>query len=58
MNENRRSRENEETKLLLHPLALMDGIFSKKEEQTVLDELREEAKTMGGILIVLPHNSN
>jgi len=51
-------KKNEETNLLLHPLALMDGIFSKDEEQVVLHELREEVKKMGGSFIVLMHNSN
>jgi len=49
--------KNEETALMLHPLALMDGIFSKKEEQTILNELREEVSEMGGTLVVLTHNS-
>jgi hypothetical protein len=50
--------KNEETKLLLHPLAIMDNIFSKDEEQTIFNELREEVETMGGEFIVLTHNSN
>jgi hypothetical protein len=49
--------KNEETQLLLHPLALMDCVFTNAVEQTVLIELREEIKAMGGILIVLTHNS-
>ncbi|MDR0205816.1 MAG: polysaccharide deacetylase family protein [Bacteroidales bacterium] len=49
--------KNEETELMLHPLALMDGVFNKEEEQTVLNDLRKEVKTMGGNLIVLTHNS-
>ena len=49
--------KNEETELLLHPLALMDGIFSKNEEKAVWNELREEVKKMGGNFIVLTHNS-
>jgi hypothetical protein len=50
--------KNEETTLILHPLALMDGIFSKAEEQLVLTELQAEVKMLGGVLIVLRHNSN
>jgi len=50
--------KNEETKLILHPLALMDGIFSKDEEQTVFNELRNEVKEEGGVFIILTHNSN
>ena len=50
--------KNEETALLLHPLALMDCIFCKEEEKAILHELREETKSMGGDLIVLTHNSN
>jgi hypothetical protein len=50
--------KNEETMLMLHPIALMDSIFNKNEEETVLHELREEVKAMGGVLIVLRHNSN
>jgi hypothetical protein len=50
--------KNEETNLILHPLALMDGIFNKDEEQMVLKELQEEAKEMGGDFILLTHNSN
>ena len=50
--------KNEETTLLLHPLALMDGIFNKNDEQMVFNELREEVKTTGGEFIVLTHNSN
>ena len=50
--------KNEETKLMLHPLALMDNIFSKDEEKVVLNELQEEVKEMGGALITLMHNSN
>jgi len=49
--------KNEETTLMLHPLAFMDGIFNKNEEETVLNELREEVKNRGGNLIVLTHNS-
>ena len=49
--------KNEETSLMLHPLAIMDSIFSKEEEQIVLNELREEASAMGGTLVVLTHNS-
>ena len=49
--------KNEETNLMLHPLALMDCVFNKEDEKAVLDELREEAKKMGGALIVLTHNS-
>jgi hypothetical protein len=48
---------NEETKLILHSLAFMDNVFHKEEEKTVLNELREETKKMGGHLIVLTHNS-
>jgi len=50
--------KNEETALMLHPLALMDCVFDKDKEQAVLNELREEVKEMGGTLIVLTHNSN
>ena len=50
--------KNEETELMLHPLTFMDCVFKKDEEQTVLNELREEVKKMGGALIVLRHNSN
>ena len=50
--------KNEETDLLLHPLALMDTVFNKNEEQKVLHELREEVKKMGGDFIILTHNSN
>ena len=49
--------KNEATTLLLHPLALMDCVFCKEEEQAVLHELREETKALGGCLIVLTHNS-
>jgi len=50
--------KNEETALMLHPLALMDEIFDKDVEEKVLYELRDEAKEMGGEFIVLMHNSN
>jgi len=50
--------KNEETKLMLHPLALMDGVFDKDEEQAVLNELRDEVSKMGGVFILLTHNSN
>jgi hypothetical protein len=50
--------KNEETSLLLHPLAFMDCVFSRDEEETVLDELREEVQKMGGELIILRHNSH
>ncbi|MDR2972539.1 MAG: polysaccharide deacetylase family protein [Bacteroidales bacterium] len=50
--------KNEETALMLHPLAFMDGIFSKAEEPVVLSELEEEVKMLGGVLILLRHNSN
>jgi len=50
--------KNEETDLMLHPLALMDTVFNKDEEQTVFNELRKEVKEMGGEFIVLTHNSN
>jgi len=50
--------KNEETELILHPLALMDTVFNKDKEQTVFNELKEEIKEMGGTLIVLTHNSN
>jgi len=50
--------KNEETMLMFHPLALMDNIFSKNEEEVVLNELREEVQKMRGNLIVLTHNSN
>lgn len=50
--------KNEETELMLHPLAFMDGIFIKSDEKTILSDLRKEVKTMGGTLIVLTHNSN
>jgi len=50
--------KNEETNLILHPLALMDTVFNKDEEQTVFNELRKEVKEMGGSFIVLTHNSN
>jgi hypothetical protein len=36
----------------------MDCVFNNEEEQTVLNELRDEVKKMGGNLIVLTHNSN
>jgi hypothetical protein len=49
--------KNEETNLMLHPLALMDCVFNKDEEATILNELREEAREMGGNLVVLTHNS-
>ena len=51
-------RKNEETALMLHPLAFMDGIFNKNEEETILNELRKEVKNRGGELILLSHNSN
>jgi len=50
--------KNEETELLLHPLVLMDTVFNKNEEQSVLNELREEVKKMGGNFMILTHNSN
>jgi len=50
--------KNEETTLILHPLALMDCVFNKDDEKIVLNELREEVKEMGGTLIMLTHNSN
>jgi len=50
--------KNEETELLLHPLAFMDSVFNKEDGETVLKELLEEAKNMCGTLIVLTHNSN
>jgi len=49
--------KNEETALMLHPLAFMDCVFAQEEGSSVLSELREEAKKMGGNLIVLTHNS-
>jgi hypothetical protein len=51
-------KKNEETSLMLHPLAFMDHIFNKDDETLILNELRKETKTMGGDLIVLTHNSN
>jgi hypothetical protein len=48
---------NEETELLLHPLAFMDSVYNKEDGATVLKELREEVKEMGGEFIVLTHNS-
>jgi hypothetical protein len=49
---------NEETSLLFHPLAFMDSVFpGKKNPQTILNELKEETKKMGGHLILLTHNS-
>ena len=51
-------KKNEETPLMLHPLAFMDGIFNKDEEEKVIYELREEVKKYGGDLIILTHNSN
>jgi len=50
--------KNEETKLMLHPLALMDGVFNKDEEKMVLNELRDEVCKMGGAFILLTHNSS
>jgi hypothetical protein len=50
--------KNEETALMLHPLAFMDSVFSKDTAVGILNELREEARKMGGDLIVLTHNSN
>ena len=50
--------KNEETTLLMHSLAFMDGIFHKDDELQVLNELRDEVKEVGGVLIVLTHNSN
>jgi len=49
--------KNEETTLMLHPLAFMDCVFNKDEGKLVLHELRKEVKEMGGTLIVLTHNS-
>jgi hypothetical protein len=49
--------KNEETTLMLHPLAFMDCVFNKDSEQAVLNELKEEAKKMGGTFILLTHNS-
>ena len=49
--------KNEETNLMLHPLALMDCVFNKDEERMALNELRDEVRQMGGTLIVLTHNS-
>jgi len=49
--------KNEETTLMFHPLSLMDSVFSKDEEQTILNELRNEVREMGGILVVLTHNT-
>ncbi|MCL1849933.1 MAG: polysaccharide deacetylase family protein [Bacteroidetes bacterium] len=49
--------KNEETSLILHPLALMDCVFSKEKEPLVLYELKEEALKMGGDLFLLTHNS-
>jgi len=50
--------KNEETALILHPLIFMDGIFNKADEQQVINELREEVIEMGGVLIMLKHNSS
>ena len=50
--------KNEETTLMLHPLALMDCVFNKDQEEMVLSELREEVQKMGGTLVVLTHNSH
>ena len=49
--------KNEETTLLLHPLAFMDSVFSKEQRAVILNELREEIKETGGVLILLTHNS-
>ena len=51
-------KKNEETALMLHPLAFMDGIFNKDEEEKIIYELRDEVKKYGGDLIILTHNSN
>jgi hypothetical protein len=53
-----KKKKNEETTLILHPLAFMDNIFNIDDEHLVLNELREETKEMGGDFIVLTHNSN
>ena len=50
--------KNEETELILHPLAFMDSVYNKEDGETILKELLEEAKNMCGTLIVLTHNSN
>ena len=50
-------KKNEETTLLLHPLAFMDCVFNKEKEQIIISELRKEVKTVGGEFILLTHNS-
>jgi hypothetical protein len=51
-------KKNEETTLMLHPLAFMDNIFNKNDESLILNELQQEVKAMGGVFIMLSHNSN
>jgi hypothetical protein len=50
--------KNEETKLILHPLAFMDCVYNKDDEQMILNMLKEEVRKWGGVLILLTHNSN
>jgi hypothetical protein len=50
-------KKNEETTLILHPLAFMDCVFGKEKEQNIIHELQKEVKTYGGALILLTHNS-
>lgn len=49
--------KNEETELILNPLAFMDSVFEKEKGEIIFKELRNEVKEMGGTLIVLTHNS-
>lgn len=51
-------KTNEETTLMLHPLVLMDSVFNKDNIELILNELRNEVRKMGGVLIILTHNSN
>jgi len=50
--------KNEETTLILYPLAFMDCVFNKDEEKIVFNELRDEVEKKGGVFIILTHNSN
>ncbi|MCL2245742.1 MAG: hypothetical protein FWC10_01330 [Lentimicrobiaceae bacterium] len=51
--------KNEETKLMLHPLSLMDIIYTNiDEEKLVSNELSKEIIKLGGIFIILTHNTN
>ena len=50
-------KKNEETTLILHPLAFMDCVFNKENEQLVINELQKEVEMFGGEFILLTHNS-